>query len=175
MTALPAERLPFDELPTRTCPRCERHRGIDRFCPGCERFLQAPDVGRLARPRRRLGAAILDSLFQGGGIAGAVIPGTLGASVLGFGLVGVISTAYWGYTCYLWTKGTTPAKKVLDLSVIGADGDPVGFFRMAFRETIGKPLSMAIAGLGIVRILWDKERQGWHDKIFDTWVVQEED
>jgi uncharacterized RDD family membrane protein YckC len=42
---------------------------------------------------------------------------------------------------------------------------------MAFRETIGKVLSMMVFGLGLLAIPFNKEKRGWHDRMFGTWVV----
>ena len=44
---------------------------------------------------------------------------------------------------------------------------------MALRETVGKLVSALILLLGFLWILWDKDRQGWHDKIAGTLVVSE--
>ena len=77
---------------------------------------------------------------------------------------------YWFFTV---KNGATPAKKFFGLRVIGSDGkekvDPVKGF---LREIVGKFISGIVLGLGFLWILWDKERQGWHDKIASTRVIQ---
>jgi hypothetical protein len=71
-------------------------------------------------------------------------------------------TAAWCPTCQ---KST--------LYVIDEAGDPAGFFRMLAREWIGKPISMVVFCLGYVWILIDQDNQGWHDKLVDTYVVED--
>lgn len=49
---------------------------------------------------------------------------------------------------------------------------PVGFWTMLIRETLGKFLSGLILSLGYLWILFDDNKQGWHDKLVDTLVVE---
>jgi uncharacterized RDD family membrane protein YckC len=44
---------------------------------------------------------------------------------------------------------------------------------MLVREIVGKTISGAVFLLGYLWILFDRERQGWHDKLANTYVVQE--
>jgi uncharacterized RDD family membrane protein YckC len=131
-------------------------------------------VGRLASPKRRLAASILDSMFEGGGLIGALLSPVAARSGVAAGLLGLISTAYWVLTLFLWSRGTTPAKRMLEMSVITEQGDPPGFWRMALRETIGKAISCAVFGLGVLTIPFDRNHQGWHDKMAGTFVVVDE-
>jgi len=158
------------------CPRCATpHARGAVFCPSCRSYLEAPDVGKLATPKRRLLAAFLDSTFRDGGLIGSFFGPLLIGSGRTQAIVRVLSTAYWGLTLYLWTKGTTPAKRALDMDVIREDGEPAGFLRMAFRETIGKAISLAVLGLGYLSVLLDRNHQGWHDKMAGTFVVLDEE
>ena len=146
-----------------------------RFCRACGFYLPSPDVGRLASVSRRLGAAILDEGIKGGGWLGpllwpAVLPSGSGRTV-----VAILSALYWITSLMHWARGTTPAKRLLRMVVVTEDGEPAGFVRMALRETIGKAISMAVVGLGMLSIPIDAERRGWHDKLFGTWVVHEEE
>lgn len=173
---LPAARPEPAGPPSRVCGRCRRApSAVAHFCESCGAFLEAPDVGTLATARRRLGAAFLDSAFQGGGPLVSLLPLLAPRSPAVMGLVGLISTGYWLFSAYLWSKGTTPAKRALEMRVVTADGEPAGFVRMALRETVGKGISTAVLGLGLLAIPSDRERQGWHDKIFGTFVVREDD
>jgi hypothetical protein len=67
----------------------------------------------------------------------------------------------------------TPGKWLLNIYVIDEAGDPAGFFRMLVREWIGKPISMFVFCLGYLWILVDQDNQGWHDKLVDTYVVED--
>jgi uncharacterized RDD family membrane protein YckC/ribosomal protein L40E len=158
------------------CHECESTAPAGaHFCRSCQSYLASPWVGRLASPRRRLVAAMLDGVFKDGGLLG-MATGTLifAPGVVGR-IIGVMGALYGLAALYLWSKGTTPAKKLLGMKVITEDGEPAGFWRMAIRETVGKGISTAVIGLGLVAIPFDKERQGWHDHMFDTWVVLDDE
>jgi uncharacterized RDD family membrane protein YckC len=132
-------------------------------------------VGRLATPKRRLAAAMLDSMFQDGGLIGSILGPLVLRSTAAHGVVVVLSAAYWVLTLHLWSKGTTPAKRALGMEVITEDGDPPGFVRMALRETIGKWISTISLGLGLLAIPFDRNHQGWHDKLFHTFVIHDDE
>jgi uncharacterized RDD family membrane protein YckC len=169
----PAPAVSRDPLPV--CPTCESPVPAGAHaCRNCRQFLPDPYAGRLATPKRRLAAECLDSIFQDGGILGSIWPAILPAGE-GAALVSVLSGIYWATSIYLWTKGTTPAKRLLGMTVVGEDGEPPGFFRMAFRETIGKAISGAILGLGLISVASDDENRGWHEMWAGTWVVREDD
>lgn len=155
------------------CTECGAPLGHNRFCPGCQTFVIDPDAGRLASSKRRLVAAWLDDTFSDGGILGlagwsAVVPPGIARTIVGF-----VVAVYAIGTLYLWTRGTTPAKRMLGMYVITEDGEPAGFWRMACRETVCKAVSVAVLGLGVLSIPFDRERQGWHDKMMKTWVIRE--
>ena len=78
----------------------------------------------------------------------------------------------WGYLIYFWTKtGQTIGKKVMKIKVVDTQGQllTVG---MAILRIIGYMVSAAVLYLGFLWILWDPEKQGWHDKIAGTYVVR---
>ena len=79
--------------------------------------------------------------------------------------------AYIIWALVLFARGTTPGKKVLGMRVINEDGTPAGFMTMLLREWIGKWISGLILSLGFLWILFDKDNQGWHDKLMSTYVV----
>ena len=47
-----------------------------------------------------------------------------------------------------------------------------GFFMMLVREWAAKWVSGLAFGMGFVWILFDRDRQGWHDKLMSTYVVE---
>jgi uncharacterized RDD family membrane protein YckC len=138
---------------------------------------QAPGGGGTSGPRAgfgsRLGAALLDGILLGivGGIIGAIFgagPGEVNASSQ------AINTAI-GLAYFIYfeggTTGQTIGKKVLNIRVIDfSTGGPVGYGKAAGRY-IGRILSAIPLGLGYFWMLWDKEKQTWHDKIAGTVVV----
>jgi hypothetical protein len=71
----------------------------------------------------------------------------------------------------LW-KGYTPGKRLLGIRVIQLDGRPVGWWSSIERFG-GYAASLATGLLGFAQITWDPNRQGMHDKISQTVVVQQ--
>jgi uncharacterized RDD family membrane protein YckC len=67
-------------------------------------------------------------------------------------------------------RGQTLGKMALGIRVVGPDDANPGFFRAAFRDTIGKIISSLFCAVGYLWMLWDGEQQTWHDKLFSTRV-----
>lgn len=125
---------------------------------------------------QRLGAWILDALILGavGFVIGALFgsPGfydrDLGSSGLNF-ILGIIYYVYFHGSA----SGQTISKKALSIRVVGfQDGTSIGYGRAALRY-LGSVLSSIPCGLGYFWMLWDKEKQTWHDKIASCVVVPE--
>ena len=76
---------------------------------------------------------------------------------------------YWLFT---GIKGQTPGKMVLRIKVVDARGNRPGLGVAAMREILGKTLSALALYIGFLWIAWDKQKQGWHDKIANTYVVK---
>jgi len=66
--------------------------------------------------------------------------------------------------------GKTPGKWVAGIVVVDSDGRTPGPAAIP-REMIGKLVSFLAAGIGIIWLVFDPKRQGWHDKIAGTYVV----
>lgn len=74
---------------------------------------------------------------------------------------------------FLMTRATTLGKFIIDLKVVDRrNGRDFTFVQMIFRETIGKFVSAAIFLIGFIWIIIDNENAGWHDKIFNSMVVE---
>ncbi len=125
---------------------------------------------------RRLAAAILDGII----IAIVLVPFSI---ALGVGrnsgasdsLYSLISLAIsWGYPWYfIGAKGQTPGKMALSVKVIRKeDGQVPGYTKAFLREIVGKFISTLIFGLGFWWMIWDKDKQTWHDKIAGTVVIK---
>ncbi len=92
--------------------------------------------------------------------------GNAGASLLNT-LIGIAYYTYFEGS----PAGQTPAKRVLGIRVIDfRSGAPLGYPRAALRW-LCRILSILPCGLGFFWMLWDKERQTWHDKLTNTVVV----
>jgi uncharacterized RDD family membrane protein YckC len=104
------------------------------------------------------GAASDSNVLAGLGIIGGVL------------LVMVLSIAY---LPWFWAHGgQTPGMKMLRLRVVrDRDGGPVGGGQAILR-LVGYWVSGAFMYLGFIWILFDARRQGWHDKIAGTVVIE---
>jgi uncharacterized RDD family membrane protein YckC len=115
---------------------------------------------------RRFGAYFLDSILIG------IVVGILTAILKTPGyFIGIaIGLAYFVYF-EGGPSGQTIGKRVLDIRVIDyATGGQLGYGK-AFLRWIGRIVSGAICALGYLWMIWDKEKQTWHDKIAGTVVV----
>ena len=70
-------------------------------------------------------------------------------------------------------SGQTVGKKVRNIRLVGdKDGAPVGYGTAALRY-LASILSTIVCLLGYLWMLWDDNKQTWHDKIASTIVVPE--
>ncbi|MGI9022152.1 MAG: RDD family protein [Acidimicrobiales bacterium] len=115
----------------------------------------------------RFAAALLDGII----ISAVTIPlRFVGSPFIGFGVGTVLGLLYYGYF-EGGPAGQTVGKKVLDIRVArSADGGPLGWATALLRHVCSW-LSAIPCGLGYFWMLWDKEKQTWHDKLSDTVVV----
>ncbi len=114
----------------------------------------------------RFGAWFVDALIVG--IVGFVIRLAIGPAA--GGLIGlVLGVAYYGYLEGS-NSGQTIGKRALGIRVIDFNtGGPIGFGRAVIRY-FGRIVSAIPCLLGFFWMIWDKEKQTWHDK-FATDVV----
>ena len=76
------------------------------------------------------------------------------------------------YFGYFWSKnGQSIGMKLLNMKVVSQDGEPLSFVRAGLRGSVGYWISSIVFGLGFIWAAFDSEKEAWHDKIFDTWVV----
>ncbi len=67
--------------------------------------------------------------------------------------------------------GKTVGKWLFGLRVVGADQEPVGYGRALIRWLAA--ILTAPLLFGFLRILWNREKRGWHDSLARTWVMRE--
>ncbi|MBA2461991.1 MAG: RDD family protein [Actinobacteria bacterium] len=117
---------------------------------------------------RRFAAAFLDGIVIG--IVASIMRAFLDANAAN-GLGTLIGLFY--YTYFEGSSGQTPGKKALGIRVIDfSGGGPIGYGR-AFIRYIGRFVSAIVLLLGYLWMLWDKEKQTWHDKFANSVVVPE--
>ena len=149
---------------TANCPNCGRSEPGDAlFCAGCYQFLAAPRGVQAAGLGRRVVAWILDQIL--------------------FVLLLIIGYLIW--LLFTAGDGQTPAKRLLHIRAVRADGSPSDWGWTMLRE-----LSVKIALFGIlIRVVplvgqiawiadllwafWDRDRQALHDKVMKTVVIDE--
>ena len=76
------------------------------------------------------------------------------------------------FTWFHGATGQTPGKILLGLRVVQTTGDPMTF-GVAFLRWVGYIISAAGICLGFIWIIFDRKKQGWHDKIAGTVVIRE--
>jgi uncharacterized RDD family membrane protein YckC len=74
------------------------------------------------------------------------------------------------FTWFHGSSGQTPGKILLRLRVVQATGEPMTF-GIAFLRWVGYVISKLAVYLGFIWIALDRRKQGWHDKIAQTVVV----
>lgn len=67
-------------------------------------------------------------------------------------------------------NGQTPGKMLLNIRVVKVDGSPLTATD-AFIRYLGYALNWLSLGVGWLWTFFDKDRQGWHDKLAKTYVV----
>jgi uncharacterized RDD family membrane protein YckC len=108
----------------------------------------------------RMGALLIDTILIGIIIAILDSPDQLWLIALA------------GYGAVMWKlKGTTIGGLVCGLKVVRRDGAEINW-DTAIVRALGCFLSMVVAGLGFLWIVFDEDRQAWHDKIAGTLVIR---
>lgn len=123
-----------------------------------------PTLPPTALPRAefmiRMGALIIDLILVG--IIANMIPGS--------GDIGLLAIATYG--ALMWKlKGTTIGGIICNLRVVRVDGREMDW-PTAIVRALGCFLSLFAVFLGFLWIIFDPERQAWHDKIAGTIVVR---
>lgn len=184
----------------KICPNCSRHltEPDTNFCPSCGTqvsqlhneddihpdSLDLRDTDHLVESRPcagfwiRLGAFWMDELVI---LLVAMFFGSLAYSTaMGQQLfpnfekinlfIILLFILYHGL--FLGKFRTTPGKKFFGLAVIPShDSERFGYSE-AFLRTFGYFISELALGIGFLWIAFDKHKQGWHDKIARTRVIQ---
>ena len=115
----------------------------------------------------RLAAALIDGVLLGviGGLIRAILGNALGSAV----------NILLGLAYYVYLEGSlsgqTVGKRVMSIRVIDINGGgPIGPTRALIRY-IGRFVSFIVCLLGYFWMLWDSEKQTWHDKFASSVVV----
>ena len=113
-------------------------------------------------------ALVIDGVIMGviTGLLSAGTGSTSGGSAAGF-VIGVI------YQWYFLTQqnGQTPGKRLMGIRVVKANGAPLQAADTIIRY-VGYYINSIVFGIGWFWAIWDKDKQGWHDKLVATYVVK---
>lgn len=85
--------------------------------------------------------------------------------VISFLIVAVYFIGFWRW------RGQTPGKLALRITVIRFSGEPVSWGGAVMRF-LGYIISAAVFFAGFFWIAYDGRRQGWHDKLAETYVIR---
>ena len=116
-------------------------------------------------------------------ILGSAVGLTAGRESAFLGFISVTLAIIWGlslfllqflYFAYFWSKdGQSFGMRWLHIRVVRQNKeDAISFWRAGFRGSIGYWISGLIFYIGYIWAIFDDDSETWHDKIFDTWVVQ---
>jgi uncharacterized RDD family membrane protein YckC len=130
-----------------------------------------PPTGRASGPRAGFGTRLLALIVD---ILVLLIPNVIlivaVEQVLANLLSALLSIAYYTYF-EGGPRGQTPGKRAMGIRVIDfSAGGSIGYGRALVR-TLGRYVSGIPLGLGYFWMLWDKEKQTWHDKFANSVVV----
>jgi uncharacterized RDD family membrane protein YckC len=108
------------------------------------------------------------------GIVNSVLASALGGSTQSRGGLQTILGAI--YYIYFWSSnspwpGQTIGNKLLNIRVIRTDGSNLTLVQALIRY-VGLIISIIVLFIGVIWAAFDPNKQGWHDKIADTYVVK---
>ncbi|MDY6986086.1 MAG: RDD family protein [Candidatus Thermoplasmatota archaeon] len=113
---------------------------------------------------KRFVSFLIDAIIMG--VVGGVL--ILSDETVGNVMGIAISAAYF---TYLFGRGQTLGMMAMKIKLIRTDGTyPIGYTQGLLRW-VGMMISGLVIYIGYLWIVIDKDKQGWHDKIADTYVV----
>ena len=120
---------------------------------------------------RRFAGSFIDGIVVG--IASGILRGILGTGA-GTGLGLVVSAVY--FTAFIGAdRGQTLGQMALGIRVLGLDNaGSIGYGR-AFLRWLVSIVSAIVLLIGYLWMLWDGEKQCWHDKAANDVVVPVQD
>jgi uncharacterized RDD family membrane protein YckC len=114
---------------------------------------------------RRFAAALIDAIVLG--VVSAILKAILGTAGTGLGLL--VSLGY--FTYFHGSTGQTPGDAALAIRIIDLQGGgSIGYAR-AFIRWLVSLVSAIVILIGYLWMLWDSEKQTWHDKAAGSVVI----
>ena len=85
----------------------------------------------------------------------------------------LVAALFWAYLVVsTWLFGGTLGKRLFRLHVVSLDYARPDLQTVLFREVVGRIIVGATFFIGYLQVGSDPRKQGWHDKIADTFVVR---
>jgi uncharacterized RDD family membrane protein YckC len=137
--------------------------------------------GELASAGDRLVAVLIDAGVLIVAVLAVMLVGAvlgqvwrpLGSLVTGLGLIVVYGFYFIAVIMGEGRLGQSYGRHLAGLKVVSLrDGQPIGSAG-AFGRIIVRALGSYVFFLGVLWILWDDKRQGWHDKALNTVVIKD--
>lgn len=130
-----------------------------------------PAAGVKAGFWRRTGAWVIDAVLLS--IVSGILTGILagGDNARGIGLNSLVGLAYYLYFWSAYGHGQTLGNRALGIRVVKTDGSELGIGTALLRY-VGLIISFAALFIGVIWVAFDKNKQGWHDKIASTYVIR---
>jgi uncharacterized RDD family membrane protein YckC len=142
----------------------------------------ATKTGRYAGPLTRLLAVVIDASVIGlsFSLMVALVIFLIGLvaqewePVVNRGVFYGVLAGIWSFI-YLWVSiavfGKTIGKMVVGLRVVSRSGEPGMHRKEPLVRVLTYPLSFLVLGLGLLGVVFNRERQAWHDRLAGTAVV----
>lgn len=115
---------------------------------------------------RRFAAAFVDGILLN--VVSWILSAIVGRNP-GYGIGLLITIGY--YTYFHGSTGQTPGNAALSIRVVDKDGAGAIGYGRAFIRWLVSLVSGLVILLGYLWMLWDGEKQTWHDKAANTLVV----
>jgi len=113
-----------------------------------------------------LGYVLIDRALLG------TTAGFLDDSTFGVAQILLLAWFAWNLTYLVGSTGQSWGRKVAGLKVVNSEGEPIGFWRALGRNLFAMYISAPLLYLGFLWVVWDGQKQAWHDKVFRTFVLR---
>ena len=159
------------------CSRCKREvvewDGKCSYCGKTFKHIKKIERFKMAGAGRRLKSFIIDAIFF---IILSILIGIIASSIGGTGgviaLQGITILTVVGYFTYFFGNGQTPGMKIMKIKLCGKDGTyPIGYSK-GLTRFVGMMIFGSIFFACYYWILFDKNKQGLHDIIAGTYVIE---
>ena len=153
------------------CPKCGAPTGIPmgRFLPSEPKYM-----GFWIRVAAGLTDVVVITLvsliIKAIAISSVPLPTDLPIGLIAELTIGIVSLVY--DVVLTGLRGQTLGKMALGIMVVNERGKAPGIKKAIVREILGKFVSYIVMYLGCLWVGWDKNKQGWHDRIAKTYVIR---